>query len=329
MFAGIWRMLKETVLAFIEDEALSRGAAIAFYTVTSIAPVLLIVIAIAGLAFGQDAAQNAITAQLSGLMGQQTAEVLQTAVASAASKSSGIVATIIGITTLVITASGVFGEMQTALNAIWKAKPIGTTVSRLIRARAASLGLVAALGFLLMVSLVVSTALTAFGNYLDSVLPFGKLILTVLNVVVSLMLISFLFAAIYKVLPDRSLEWGDVVVGAVVTAVLFTVGKSLISWYVGSSAVASSFGAAGALIVLLLWVYIQPRYFCSGQSLLKFMLTGTAASKAIRFLRRKPEASEGNQSRHGLHAVFNDEKKLSITALSQTLPERLIEQTTP
>src|SRR6266567_5686828 len=241
MFAGIWRMLKETVLAFIEDEALSRGAAIAFYTVTSIAPVLLIVIAIAGLAFGQDAAQNAITAQLSGLMGQQTAEVLQTAVASAASKSSGIVATIIGIITLVITASGVFGEMQTALNAIWKAKRKGSTVSRLIRARAASLGLVAALGFLLIVSLVVSTALTAFGNYLDSILPFGKIIMTVLNVVV----------------------------GATVTAVLFTIGKSLISWYIGSSAVASSFGAAGALIVLLLWVYYSAQIFLLGAEFTK------------------------------------------------------------
>ena len=138
MFSEIWKMLKETVLAFVDDEALSRGAAIAFYTVTSIAPVLLIVIAIAGLAFGRDAAQNAITAQLSGLMGQQTAEVLQTAVASAASKSSGIVATIVGIITLLVTASGVFGEMQTALNAIWKAKPKGTTVSRLIRARCES-----------------------------------------------------------------------------------------------------------------------------------------------------------------------------------------------
>jgi membrane protein len=269
VFSEIWKMLKETVLAFVDDEALSRGAAIAFYTVTSIAPVLLIVIAIAGLAFGRDAAQNAITAQLSGLMGQQTAEVLQTAVASAASKSSGIVATIVGIVTLLITASGVFGEMQTALNAIWKAKPKGTTVSRLIRARAASLGLVAALGFLLMVSLVVSTVLTAFGNYLDSLLPFGKVILTILNVVVSLMLISFLFAAIYKVLPDRSLTWRDVVVGAIVTAVLFTVGKSLISWYIGSSAVASSFGAAGALIVLLLWVYYSAQIFLLGAEFTK------------------------------------------------------------
>ena len=269
MFSAAWKMLKDTVLAFINDEALSRGAASAFYAVTSIAPVLLIVIAIAGLAFGRDAAQNAITEQLSGLMGKQTAEVLQAAVASAASKSSGVVATIVGIITLMVTASGVFGEMQTALNVIWKAKPKGTTVSRLIRARAASLGLVAALGFLLMVSLVVSTVLTAFGNYLDSILPFGQIILTVLNVVVSLVLISFLFAAIYKVLPDRNLEWGDVVVGAIVTGVLFTIGKSLISWYIGSSAIASSFGAAGALIILLLWVYYSAQIFLLGAEFTK------------------------------------------------------------
>jgi hypothetical protein len=172
-----WGLLKTTVFSFIEDEALSRGAAIAFYTVTSIAPVLLIVIAIAGLAFGRDAAQNALTAQLSGLMGQQTAEVLQSAVASAAGKSSGIIATIVGILTLFVTASGVFGEMQSALNAIWKAKPKRTTVSRLIRARIASLGLVASLGFLLIVSLVVSAALSAFGNFLNSIWPFGKVLL--------------------------------------------------------------------------------------------------------------------------------------------------------
>ncbi len=174
MISATWKLLKNTILAFIEDEALSRGAAIAFYTVTSIAPVLLIVIAVAGLAFGHDAAQNAITTQLSGLMGQQTADVIQSAIASASNTSSGVWATIIGIATLILTASGVFGEMQTALNAIWKAEPKGTTVSRLIRARAASLGLVAALGFLLMVSLVVSTGLTAFGNYLDSILPIRK-----------------------------------------------------------------------------------------------------------------------------------------------------------
>jgi membrane protein len=269
VFSGTWTLLKDTVLSYVSDDALSRGAAIAFYTVTSIAPVLLIVIAVAGLAYGRDAAQNAIIGQLSGLMGPQTAEVLQSAVASAAGKSSGIVATLVGIVTLAVTASGVFGEMQSALNVIWKAKPHGTTVSRLIRARATSLGLVVALGFLLMVSLVVSAALAAFGDQLNSILPFGKVFLSGVNFVISLILISLLFAAIYKVLPDRHLEWRDVAVGAVVTALLFTIGKSLIGWYIGSSATASSYGAAGALIVLLLWVYYSAQIFLLGAEFTK------------------------------------------------------------
>ena len=208
MLLATWKMLKDTVLSFIEDEALTRGAAIAFYTVTSIAPVLLIVIAIAGLVFGRDAAQNAISDQFSGLMGRQTAEVLQSAIASAAGKSSSIIATIIGVATLIATASGVFGEMQAALNSIWKTKPQATTVPRLIRARAVSLGLVAALGFLLIVSLVISAGLTAFGNYLDAILPMGKLVLPVLNFVVSVVLLAILFGAIYKLAarPKSSME---------------------------------------------------------------------------------------------------------------------------
>ena len=262
-------MLKDTVLSFVDDEVLSRGAAIAFYTVTSIAPVLLIVIAISGLVFGRDAAQNAISGQFSGLMGRQTADVLQSAIASAAGKSSSIIATIIGVTTLVATASGVFGEMQAALNSIWKTKSQATTVSRLIRARVISLGLVATMGFLLMVSLVISAGLTAFGNYLDTVLPMGKLILPALNFVVSLVLLGVLFGAIYKVLPDRSLQWKDVVIGALITSVLFNIGKSLIGWYIGSSAIASSYGAAGGLIVLLLWVYYSVQTFLLGAEFTK------------------------------------------------------------
>jgi membrane protein len=257
-------VIKEAVAGFIEDEALSRGAAIAFYSVTSIAPVLLIVVAIAGLAYGREAAQNAIIDQLGGLMGQQTAAVLQTAIANAADTSSGILATMIGIGTLIVTASGVFGEMQAALNIIWKVKPRGTTTSRLLKARALSLGLVAALGFLLMVSLVVSTALTAFGSYLNARLPWGAAIMTVLNGFVSLALLAVIFAAIYKVLPDRDLRWGDVIAGALATAVLFVLGKSLIGWYIGSSAVASTYGAAGALIILLLWVYYSAQIFLFG-----------------------------------------------------------------
>jgi membrane protein len=265
----MWGLLRSTALSFIADEALSRGAAIAFYTATSMAPVLLIVIAVAGLVFGRDAAQGAISTELSGLMGRQTAELLQTAVANAGKASSGTLATIIGLVAVIATASGVFSEMQSALNLIWKAKPEGTTVSRLIRARAASLGLVASLGFLLIVSLAVSAAVTGLGESLNAVLPFGKLIASALNTILSLALLSVLIAAIYKVLPDCPIAWGDVVIGAVVTAILFTIGKSLIGWYIGSSAVASTYGAAGGLMVLLIWVYYTAQIFLLGAEFTK------------------------------------------------------------
>jgi membrane protein len=219
--------------------------------------------------FGEDAARGAIVAQLSGLMGVESAAFLQTVIASAANRSSGMLATALGVVTFLVIASGVFGEIQTALNAIWKAEPRGTTVSRLIRARAASLGLVATLGFVLLVSLVISTLLAAFGSYVNAFLPFGAAILAVLNFLVSFTLIAALFAAIYKVLPDKQLEWRDVVVGAIVTALLFTVGKSLISLYIGSSAVASSYGAAGALMVVLLWIYYSAQIFLLGAELTK------------------------------------------------------------
>jgi membrane protein len=197
-------------------------------------------------------------------MGESSADMLQSALQSAAGKKNGTIGTIIGIVTLLVTASGVFGEMQSALNAIWKTKPRGTTTSRLIRARAASLGLVAALGFLLIVSLVASAGITAFGEIATGYLPFGKLIVSALNVLVSFALLAILFAAIYKLLPDRKLEWRDVIVGACITSALFTIGKSLIGWYLGSSAVASAYGAAGALIIVLLWVYYSSEIFLLG-----------------------------------------------------------------
>ena len=260
----IWSLVRESALAFIDDNALSHGAAMAFYASTSLGPILLIVVAIAGLVFGNDAAQLALSAQISGLMGPESADLLQTAIENASNKSAGTWATVIGVVALIVTASGVFGEMQQTLNAIWKVEPTGTTVSRLVRARAASLGLVAALGFLLLVSLIASAAVSALGDLINSYLPFGAIILSVINGIVSFALISVLFAAIYKVLPDRALEWRDVGVGAMVTAGLFTLGKSLIGWYIGTSAIASSYGAAGGLLVILLWVYYSSQIFLLG-----------------------------------------------------------------
>jgi len=282
MISAAWKLLVDTTLCFIDDEALSRGGAIAFYAITSLAPVLLIVIAIAGMVFGRDAAQDAISGQFSALMGKQAADVLQSVIASASTKSSSIVATVVGIAMLMATASGVFGEMQAALNTIWKTRSRETTLSRLIRARVTSLGLVAALGFLLVVSLVVSAGLTAFANYLDR-LPVGAMILSGVNFAVSWLLFALLFGAIYKVLPDRTLQWKDVIVGALMTSLLFNIGKALIGWYIGSSAVASSYGAAGGLIVLLLWVYYSAQIFLFGAEFTKIYANthGSKRSKPV------------------------------------------------
>ncbi|RWL95530.1 YihY/virulence factor BrkB family protein [Mesorhizobium sp.] len=259
-----WALMKESVSGYISDNALSHGAAIAFYATTSLAPILLIVVAVAGIVVGKDAAQLALSAEISGVMGPQSADLLKATIDTASRGWSGTLATIIGLVTLLITASGVFGEMQQSLNEIWKVEPSDMSLSSLVRARAASLGLVAALGFMLLVSLTASTAISALGDFINQRLPFGELIVSSINTIVSFLLIALLFAAIYKVLPDRSLKWRDIAVGALVTAFLFTIGKSLIGWYIGSSSIATSYGAAGALMVVLLWVYYSAQIFLFG-----------------------------------------------------------------
>jgi membrane protein len=259
-----WFLLKQSVLAFIDDGALSRGAAIAFYAVTSIGPVMLIVVAVAGLVFGEEAARGALMEKLRGLMGEQSASFLLVAIGSAWGHGSGIIATVVGVVSLVITASGVFGEMQVALNLIWRARVEGDMVTRLIRDRLTSLGLVVALGFLLLVSLVIGTAIAAVGRMLDRMMPFSELLLHVLNTTVSLALLTGVVAAIYKVLPDCNVRWRDVMVGALVTAILITVGKLAIGLYIGNSGIASSYGAAGSVLAALLWVYYSAQIFLFG-----------------------------------------------------------------
>ena len=268
MLRKAWTLIKDSVLSFMNDGALSRGAAIAYYTIFSLGPVLLIVVAVAGLVFGADAARGALDDQLRGLMGEQAAGAVQTMIKSAGDRGSGILATVLGVGALIVTASGVFLEMQASLNAIWKADP-PEGLSAMLRARAASLGLVAALGFMLMVSLVISAVLSALGSYLKAFLPETELLLQVFNFLVSYALITVLFAAIYKVLPDKNLAWRDVMVGAAVTAFLFTVGKTAIGLYIGSSSVASSYGAASAFVIVLLWIYYSAQIFLLGAEFTK------------------------------------------------------------
>ena len=282
MLGRIWQFLRDSIEAFIADDALSRGASISFYMITSIGSVLFIVVAIAGLAFGEDAARGAIANQFRDLMGRQSADLVQSVIQNATGTSTGILASIVGAITLLITVSGVFGEMQSALNVIWKAQPQGITLSRLVRARAASLGLVAALGFLLLVSLVINTILSGLGSYIDAILPFGAWILQILEFIISFALISVLFGAIYKVLPDVELSWGDVLVGSVVTALLFNLGKFLIGLYLAHSATASSYGAAGALIILLLWIYYSAQIFLLGAEFTKLYASRRGTPAATR-----------------------------------------------
>lgn len=297
LFGDVWALAKTAVTGFINDNAISRSAAIAFYAATSLAPVLLIVIAIAGIVVGRDAAELAVAAQLAGLLGPQGAELLTSVVQGAADTGSGVLAGSVALVTLLATASGVFGEMQASLNEIWKVQPQPVSLSRLVRARAVSLGLVAALGFLLLVSLAVSTALSGLSELINSYLPFGTLLLSLINTVVSISLLAVLFGAIYKVLPDRSLAWRDVRTGALVTAVLFTVGKSLIGWYLGTSAVASSYGAAGSLIVLLLWVFYSSATFLFGAEITRAYATSWGSRTDLRVAAEQPGLAVVQQQR--------------------------------
>src|SRR4051795_92202 len=213
--SAAWHLLRDTFTGFIDDEALSWGASIAYYTLFSIAPVLLVVVAIAGLVFGREAAEGAIVDQFSVMMGHQTAEALQGMVESAAKPHEGTLATIIGVIVLFIAVSGVFGEVQSAMNAIWQAEPPKASVlTRLARGRLVSMGLVVTAGFLLTVSLAASAALASFSTYLSIVFPALQAVLAVVDVVLSALLICGLFAAMFKVLPDVDIAWRDVAIGA-------------------------------------------------------------------------------------------------------------------
>jgi membrane protein len=261
-----WRNIGlDAVRGFIADECLSRAASIAYFTLFSLSPLLVIAMAIAGAAFGEDAVRGAVQDQLRGLLGREAAAAIEAAISGARDVSRGTLAGLLGVGMLVLTASGTFGEIQSALNAIWKTKvPPQGTVSRLLRAKAAAIGLVAGTGFLLLASLLASAAIAAFGTTLKGLLPGSAALLEALNAVVSLALTAALFGAIYKILPDRRIAWRDVAVGALATAILFTLGKSAIGLYVGGAGIAGSFGAAGSLAAVLVWIYYSAVIFLLG-----------------------------------------------------------------
>ena len=248
-------LLKTALVGWWNDRAMSLGASIAFFTVFSLAPMLLVAIAVAGLAFGREAAQGAIVAQLGGLIGGQTAAALEAMIAGANNLGSGVIGLIIGVATFLFLATSAIIELQDDLNIIWKAKPHRLTALAFIRTRLLSLTLVVGFGFLLMVSLILDAGLSWVGTYLEASFSGVTVILQILNSAIAFGIAALLFAMIFKILPAVPLTWRDVGMGAAMTALLFTAGKFVIGYYIGKSGVASAYGAAASIITLLLWIY--------------------------------------------------------------------------
>ena len=258
-------MFKQTFTEFGEDKVPRLGAALAYYTIFSLAPLLLIAIAIAGLTFGREAAQGEIFGQLRGVLGANSAKMVQEMVANAAKPKQGTLATIIGVITLILGASGVFGQLKDALNTIWDVKPKKNRgIMGLIKDRFLSAAMVFGVGFLLLVSLVIDSAISALGKFAGSRLPGSETLWLVLQNIVALGVVTVLFAMLFRFLPDLKIEWRDVWLGAGLTSVFFLVGKIALGIYFGKSAVGSSYGAAGSLVLVLLWVYYSAQILLFG-----------------------------------------------------------------
>ena len=265
-FKSGWGLLHKTFTSWLNDYAPSMGAALAYYTLFSMAPLLLIVVSVAGLVFGQDAARGEIEAQLRMLVGEGGARAVQDLLASVRKPTEGVLATVIGLGLLFLGATTVFAELQDALDRIWRvpARKRASGWLSLVRARILSFGMIMAIGFLLMVSLVVSAALSVLGRWVEPSFGGWYWLASIVSSVGAFAMISVMFALIYKVMPSVRVQWRDVWIGALFTALLFNFGKLLIGLYIGRSGVVSGFGAAGSLVVILLWLYYSAQIFLLG-----------------------------------------------------------------
>ena len=268
-FGDVIPLIKTTFNAWLADYAPSMGAALAYYTMFSIAPLLLIVIAVAGLVFGADAVRGEIVGQLVGMMGRPGAVAIEGLLQSVSKPADSLLATGLGIVLLLVGATTVFGELQDAMDRIWRAPTTsperqGNGLWYLLRTRLLSFGMILGIGFLLMISLVFSAGLSALGRWWSPMLSGWAVLAQLIDIVLSFALTSAVFAMIYKLMPRVQVSWRDVMTGALVTAFLFTVGKHLIGLYIGTSGITSGFGAAGSLVVVLVWVYYSAQIFLLG-----------------------------------------------------------------
>jgi len=271
-----WHISRNAVTLWLDKEAFSHAAALGFYTLFSLAPVIIIAVSIIGIALGEQAAQGEIVRQLSDVMGTQAATAVEQAVAHSRIEASGILPTVLGIGALLVGATTVFAQMQSALNAIWgvAARPDRSGIWPLIKTRLLSLAVVVSIGFVLLVSLLLGVMLRAFFQFADQFLPAVANLLSAVELLVSLVVVALLFATIFKVLPDVVLRWRDVMLGAIVTAVLFSVGRYGIAAYLAYTATASTYGAAGSVVLILFWVYYSSLILMLGAAFTRTHLEG-------------------------------------------------------
>ncbi len=261
-----WALVKRAANAWLDDYAPSMGAALSYYTVFSLAPMLLIVVSVAGLVFGQDAVRGELFGQLQSLMGEDGAKAVESLLASVSKPSEGIIGTVVGLAILLVGATSVFGELQDSLDRIWRAPARDKSggLWGLLRTRLLSFGMILGLAFLLMVSLVLGAGIAALGSWWGPAFGGWEVLAQIVNTLVGFGLTTLVFAMIYKMMPRVHVRWHDVWLGAAVTALLFTIGKFLIGLYIGKSGVASGFGAAGSLVVVFVWVYYSAQIFLIG-----------------------------------------------------------------
>src|SRR5256714_6832767 len=267
-FGNVFGLLKQTFLEWLQDKAPQLGAALAYYTVFSLAPLILVLLSLVGVIFRHDpaGAWDKITQQMSYFLDPTAVQVVQSIAQKASQPGKSTIATIIGVALALFGASGVFGQLQDALNTIWgvKAKP-GGGIWRFLRSRFLSFGMVGGICFLLLVSLILESLLKGFSHYVQSVLPGGLAIAMSVYLIFDFGVVVLLFALIFKLLPDVQIQWRDVWIGAVLTAIFFGIGKWLLGFYLGSGAAGSAYGPASSLITLLLWVYYSSQIllFCA------------------------------------------------------------------
>jgi membrane protein len=261
---AILAVLKKTLSAWLANNAQKLGASLAFYTVLSIAPLVVLAVAIAGAVFGEEAARGQIVWQIDDVVGSEGARVIQELLQNARKPEAGLLATALGLFTLLFAASGVFAELRDSLDAIWGVRPPWTGLLGELKSRFFSFAMVLGVGFLLLVSLLLSAGLAAAGKYFGSLLPVPESVLSAVNAAISFGFVTLLFAMIYKIVPHARIAWNDVWVGAAVTSLLFTAGKFVIGMYLGKASVGSAYGAAGSLVVLLVWVYYSAQIFFFG-----------------------------------------------------------------